>query len=373
MAKSSKRLARFTYALISVVLIFYIIINAKGFLAPLTFGILFAAMLKPLCQWFERLIRFRPVAIILTFFTALLPVFGIITLLSLEFSIVLNQLGAISASLNKGVDNLLAWISQYASVSQERDPDWLSDQLSNIINRSVSFIGEGLSLSTTLLGAIILIVLFTFFFLLYRTSFKNFYLIQFPREKREQAENILISTERLTRKYLFGQGLVMMILAVLNTTGLWLIGVDYAAFWGVLAAILAIIPYIGTTLGGTLPFLYALATAGNLWQPAAVVVFYGAVQNIEGNFITPKVVGGSVDINPFAAILALILGGTLWGIAGLILALPLTAIVKVLFEHIDYLKPVGALMDRDLFSKREVFLEKFDEARYRISSFLRGE
>ena len=113
----------------------------------------------------------------------------------------------------------------------------------------------------------------------------------------------------------------MLILGVLNSFGLWLIGIDYPVFWGFLGAFLAIIPYIGTAIGGLLPFLYALATTSTLWQPMAVIGWFVLVQQIEGNLITPKVLGSSVKVNPFAAIFALFFGGYLWGIPGLILAI----------------------------------------------------
>jgi len=163
--------------------------------------------------------------------------------------------------------------------------------------------------------------------------------------------------------------LVILILGVLNSLGLWLIGIRYAAFWGFLAACLAIIPYIGTTLGGFLPFIYALATTGTLWQPAAVVLLYSSVQTLEGNFITPNVVGNSVSINPLAAIIFLFIGGMIWGISGLILALPFVAVLKVVMEHITPLRPVSELLSSDLYSDSDKFLEEYDEEQYRISNY----
>ena len=146
----------------------------------------------------------------------------------------------------------------------------------------------------------------------------------------------------------------MAILAVLNSIGLLIIGIKYAVFWGVLAALLSIIPYIGTTLGGTLPFLYAVATAGNWWQPLTVVALYAFIQQIEGNIITPKVVGNSVSINPMVALLAIILGGFIWGIAGIILAIPITGVVKILLDHNPRTRSFGFLLGTQMSAKEGI-------------------
>lgn len=157
------------------------------------------------------------------------------------------------------------------------------------------------------------------------------------------------------QKYLYGLLTVMAILAFLNSVGLLIIGIKYAVFWGVLAALLSIIPYIGTTLGGTLPFLYAVATAGNWWQPLAVVALYATIQQLEGNIITPKVVGSSVAINPLVALLAIIVGGFVWGVVGIILAIPIAGVIKILLDNNPNTRAYGFLLGNLMSSKEDEF------------------
>ncbi len=175
----------------------------------------------------------------------------------------------------------------------------------------------------------------------------------------------------MNERYLYGMLSVMLILGTLNSIGLYVIGIKYALFWGFLGGVLAIVPYVGTLLGGLLPFAYALATTDNYWQPLSVVIFYFFIQQFEGNIITPKIVGSSVKINPLAAIFALILGAYLWGVAGAVLAIPLLAIVRIVFSHIDILKPYALLLSSDLHGKAHLFEGKFDDDKYRLLSFLR--
>jgi predicted PurR-regulated permease PerM len=164
---------------------------------------------------------------------------------------------------------------------------------------------------------------------------------------------------------------VMLVLGVLNSAGLYFIGIKYALVWGFLGALLAIVPYVGTTIGGLLPFTYAIATTGTVWQPTAVVVLYATVQFVEGNVITPKIVGNSVKINALAAVVSLILGALLWGIPGVILAIPLLAMIRIILDHITSFKPVALLLSDDLYADSDKYLNEFNHPKYRLSSLLR--
>jgi predicted PurR-regulated permease PerM len=114
--------------------------------------------------------------------------------------------------------------------------------------------------------------------------------------------------------------------------------------------------------------MYAIATLDTWWQPLSVVALYFSIQQLEGNLITPYVVGSNVKINPFIAILSLLIGGYIWGLAGIVLGIPLAAIIKLVFDNVDSLKPVGVLMSNDLHKQEDHLLNDWDEDRYRVSS-----
>jgi len=140
---------------------------------------------------------------------------------------------------------------------------------------------------------------------------------------------------------------VILIIAVLNSTALLIIGVRHALFFGIFAAILTIIPYIGVFIGSWLPTLYALAMYDSIWVAAAVIGSFTAIQSLEGNFITPNIVGSKVSINPLVAIVALLTGAMIWGISGMIMFVPFIAMLKVIFDHIEPLKPFGLVLGTD--------------------------
>ncbi|OEH48849.1 AI-2 transport protein TqsA [Legionella parisiensis] len=145
-------------------------------------------------------------------------------------------------------------------------------------------------------------------------------------------------------RYIFGLLLIIFIVALLNTLGLWLLGVEHAILFGVLAAILILIPYIGIFIGSLLPALFVLLTKGSFGYAFAVIFIFIIVQFLEGNFLTPNIIGSQVSVNPFAVILGLLIGGLLLGITGIMFALPVLAITKVICDEIKSLEPIGYLI-----------------------------
>lgn len=369
MQNDTLNLHRLSSLLIILFLGVYITIIGQSILAPIAFAALFSFLLLPISRRLERIIPYIPAAIVVSMLVALLPLLGVLVLVSVQFATVIDDIPAIGRKLRTGLEEVIAFLEQYINLDTFSLEESLTSNFSQLVEAPIQLVGQSLSSGSNILISILLTVLFTFFIMLYRTSFKNFLLMQFSRSKRDEALTIMEQVERVLKEYLFGLLAVILILGVLNSLGLWLIGIKYAAFWGFLAACLAIIPYIGTTLGGTFPFVYALATTGTLWQPAAVVLLYMSIQTLEGNFITPKVVGSSISINPFAAIIFLFTGGMIWGISGLILALPFVAVLKVVMEHIAPLQPVSELLSSDVYSDAEKFLNEYDHARYRISNY----
>jgi predicted PurR-regulated permease PerM len=364
-------LQRVGFALLIVFLVGYIVVIGSSVLIPVTFGAFFALMLMPVCNFLERWIPWRIPVIFLTFLLALIPVSGVATLLSIQLVDVVNNLPAIGGKMQSAVGDIFIWLHQNFDFSQADSEQWISENLSSIFQTPLSFLGRGVSLSTTFFANLALTIIYTFFFLLYRSAFKRFALIQSRREKRDEMNALLNRIQHVVQKYLYGILMVMLILGILNSTALWLIGIEYALFWGFLAGILAVIPYIGTFIGALLPFLYALATTGNLWQPALVVLAFNFIQALETNIITPKVAGSSVKLNPLASVLGLIVAGTMWGVAGLVLALPIIAVIKVLMEQIDFLKPFSFLLSSDVYGKGKHFEQQYDDDRFRLLSFFK--
>lgn len=359
-------LQKLAYFMVILGIGIYVMYIGQAFFMPIVFAVLFSFMLIPLCNFFEHWTNSRVMGILGSYCVVVLPILGSIFLFSYQFIKVFSDLSLVTESLVERANETIMWVENELDVERNAGREWLMENAANVLDAPIDIISSSLTSSTTLVFNIFLVFLYSFFFLLYRSSFQNYFLIQFSKQRRNEARSMMAGIQKVAQKYLFGMLIVIIILGFCNSIGLWLIGIDYAFFWGFLAAFLAIIPYIGTTLGGLLPFLYAVATTGTIWQPIAVVALFGTVQTIEGNLITPNVVGGTVNINPLAAIFSLILGSMIWGISGLILALPMVAILRITFHYIDFLKPISLLLGSRLYRNSDIFLNKYDHDKYRL-------
>jgi predicted PurR-regulated permease PerM len=368
MYQSPGTLQRLASFLIIIVIVVYVMIIGQFILVPLIFAALLSIMVQPICGFLERYIKRKVPVIFLAFLVVLIPLVGIIMFFSYQLGDVIQNMPAITDRLQQASELFFVWLESNFGITKAQSWDWLRSNFSNVLDAPFKFFKGGLTSGTAFLINLLMVLIFMFFFLLYRKGIKNFLLIQFKAQNREKGKEILLQIQKVVSHYLYGLLTVIVILAILNSIGLLIIGVDYAVFWASLAAFLSIIPYIGTTIGGLLPFMYSVATADVWWQPLAVVALYFSVQQIEGNLITPYVVGSNVKINPLIAIISLLVGGVIWGVAGIVLAIPIAAIFKLVFDNIDALKPLGAVMSNDLHKNDTKFMEEWDDDRYRISS-----
>lgn len=371
MDKPALSVQRLAYSLVSLTIIIYFSIVAKNLLIPFVFSILLLFLLKPICSFVEKWIKNRLWSIIITFMIITLPVIGSVYFFSVQSTYIFKELPAINDKFRESLMTIFSWAQSNLPEQLVSDEDWLQNNLIKIVDNFFNVLGSSLTSSTIVLTGIILTVIYTFLLLLYRSSIKNFLIAQFAKETQSRVRLTLYQMQNVVRHYFYGLVTVILILGCLNSLGLLLIGINYPFFWGFLAALLAIIPYIGTTLGGFLPFLYALASTTTFWQPAAVVLMYAGIQQLEGNIITPKVVGGSVKINPLAAIISLFIGGTVWGLSGLILALPGIAVLRILFEKVNYLKPYSLLLSDHLQNKEREFITTYNKDKYRLINYFR--
>ena len=191
-----------------------------------------------------------------------------------------------------------------------------------------------------------------FFFLIYRNHLTNL-IIQIYRDKDPQLVRIrIITLRKVVLNYIVGVIKVMGILAVLNITAFSLLGIKHAIFFGLIGAILNIIPYVGPFFGALMPIIYSFLTKDSLFYPLAVIASYQVIQFIEGNFLTPKIVGGNVNLNAFVTFLGLLIGGTIWGVAGMILIIPTMAILREIFELNEQTRPFAKVLGEEVKEKK---------------------
>ena len=335
---------KYLIILASVVLSCYVLIVAKSILAPVVTSLILALLLHPVSNLIERIKIPRGVSSILSIILVCLVIFGLFYFFSSQVRNISRDLVSIEARFSEVIDRGHAWLETTFGVEQQEQTTYLKNSLNSLLRNSTSMLSQTVSATAGFFTSFFLTLLSLFFFLYYRRFLMTFLYKLFSQEQHPKVGATTIKVEKVVRSYILGLFTVIIIIAILNTVGLMFLGIEHAVFFGALAAVLTIIPYIGIFIGSLLPIVFAFVTKDSLWYPLGVALIFWGVQFLEGNFITPNVVGGRVSINPFAAILALFFGGIIWGPIGMILSIPILAITKVIFDAIEPLQPYGFLI-----------------------------
>jgi predicted PurR-regulated permease PerM len=335
-----------TFFLLFIILTVFLLIQAEAVFIPMTFSIIFAFIALPLSIKMEN-IRFPSwlAALVSVIFIALI-VGSLITFLSIQVSQFSDDMPMIKAKLNERTLELQQYIRKQSGYTVKEQNKWLDDQMNSTENSTGSYIMSFFSATTGFIANATLIPIMVFFMLLYRNRFKTF-LTLIDANYHFHTFAVIREIGKVSQLYLRGLFIDVLILTILNAIGFMTLGVDHAVLFALLAAILNIIPYIGVIVGGLFPVMMVLVTQDNSWIALGVLGVTVVVQFLDNNFIYPKVVGSSVSINPLVSILALIVGNLIWGTAGMILALPLAGMLKVVMDNIKCVRPYGYLMGEE--------------------------
>ncbi len=326
-----------------IVLVFFLIVG-KGLLVPLFMGGFFAILFTPITNWMEVKKIPRVLSTILALLLMIAFVGGLIVFIVGNVKSFTRDFENVSGRVQQVTQQIDAWTLQNFGIDENLEEKATSGYLKNYLNENSKGIsGFVLNIVGSLTG-VVLIPLFMFFFLLYRNHLTNV-IVSIYRDKNSSLVRMRITNLRkVILNYTVGVGKVMVILAILNISAYTALGIKHAIFFGVIGAILNIIPYVGPFFGVLLPIIYSFLTKDSLFYPIAILVIYQVIQLIEGNFLTPKIVGGNVNLNAFVTLLGLLVGGTIWGVAGMILAIPVMAIIREIFDLSESTKPFAYLL-----------------------------
>lgn len=329
------KLDRIYKVMIILALVITLVVITKDIILPIAFAALFSVVLLPMAKRIEKKTG-RILSIVLV-------LLGAFVLMGLLFWLVISQLTSLVASLPdletrfyEFINTATDAINQSAHISTSEQAQLLKDGVKNMS----SYLDDLLVSTSYFAYFFIQVPIYIFLFLLYRDRFKDFLLALRPQSNLKWKDEI----QSVVRGYISGLTMVVIIAGVLNSIGLLALGIDHAIFFGFLSGALTMIPYVGITIGATLPALLALVTKDSAWYAVGVVAIHAFVQFLEGNFITPKITGSKISINALAAIIALLIGGKIWGIAGMILAVPAVGTLKILLSYSTELKPLVILL-----------------------------
>lgn len=331
-------------SLFALVLILALLYVAQGVILPILFAALIAISLFPLARLFEKLRLGKAFAALLAVLVAISIISGIIWFIVHQSIIIGKDATAITDKVMSVFENGQKWLHDKFGIGKNEVMGKLKEQGNKSLENAAGALTSTFGSIGNMLASAILVPLYSFFMLYYRDFFREFFFKAFKSTAQNKVNEVLNKIYEVVQSYLVGLVTVMGIVAILNTGGLMLLGIDYAWFFGSLASLLMLLPYIGIAIGSILPAIFALAVKDNALYAVGVIAWFQVVQFLEGNIITPNIVGSKVSINPLMAIIGILLGGMLFGLAGLILALPFIATLKVIFDAIPSMEAYGFLI-----------------------------
>ncbi|QSE96166.1 AI-2E family transporter [Fulvivirga lutea] len=342
------------YVIASIIGLFAILILAKSVLIPIAFAFLFSFILYPVARKFETWGTNELISAFLSILVSFLIIAAAIFLFSNQIiNLSENLTGFRVKILNVFADTTL-FINQNIEFLPQLDKEELLDKIKTWLNESAgTLISQTFSNTANIIFGFLTSIIFTFLILIYRRGIIRAMVQFYPEKHRKKALNMFQSVQKVGQQYLFGMLVIVVILGIIDSIGLWIIGIDNPFLFGFLAATLALIPYAGTFIGAAIPVMYSFISHDSIWMPVTIIIFFWLVQLIEGNILTPKIVGENLKINALTSILSIIIGASVWGIAGMILFLPFAAMLKAVCEEYTELKPFALLIGENNYKTKD--------------------
>lgn len=363
MTKGKKILFFSTITILGTYFLFMALIGAKAFLIPLVTAFILALLMVPLSQRMEKGFFSRAGASLFNTFILFLVSVGFMALVSFQVKSVVDDWPQIKQTMQPKIEQLKKFVFEHTPVEaqdleQSQGPSQgQPKQQSQESMSTIPFMGSGSSngqKAATFFNQVmsffadyLLTFIYIFFLLNYRNHFKGFLLRLFPEKRQGDVKRVLESSARVTQKYLVGKLMLIGLLALLYSVGLGISGVSNFILISVLAAVLSLIPYIGNIIGFGLALIFGYLTSGETTVLIGVIITFSVAQFVESYILEPYVVGDQVDLHPFFVILAVIIGNSIWGIAGMVLSIPVLAIINVVLINVGPLKPFGFLFRKN--------------------------
>lgn len=342
---NNSSLIKFTLVLFSLSLIITILYIGQSIFIPLVLALLFAIILTPFANFLNVKLRFpKSLAAIVSVILFFAFIAVIVILISWQISDMTNDWVQIKKNLLIHFEHVQHWVKSKYHLSYNKQDDYIQKAAQTSMKGDGQFMGNTLSSFTDMALNIILIPIYSFLILLYRNLFITF-LYQMVRYKNEDIlVEVLSKIKSVIKSYIVGIFIEMAIVGILTTTGFLILGIKYAILLGAITALLNLIPYIGILVAGTIAIFATLGNSTDVYLIVGIITVNIVVQFIDNNIIVPKIVGNKVSINSLVTMIGVIIGGSLWGIPGMILSIPIIAIVKIIFDNIESLKPWGELL-----------------------------
>lgn len=366
--KTKAILTYFTLFIVSLFFFFWGLVKAKSFLAPIAVAALLAMVVLPIARWLEKRGLKRGWSSLVCTILILLFFVGLGWVVSAQVKSFAREWPQIKETATTKADQLEQFVEQKTGINIKGKPEAgnlastgsqdpkgaaSGQQQEQSLFGSSSSQPSASSLASSassyvvrflgFLGTFLLTFIYTFFFLLYRRKFRKSIIKMAPDDKQHETQQIITESTKVSQNYLFGKLILIVILAILYAIGLSLSGVQHAILVSILAAVLTLIPYIGNIIGYALAVGLAFLSGSGVTGALGVTITFAITQFVESYVLEPYIVGDKVNLSPVFTIIVVVLGGAVWGVIGMLIAIPALGIAKVIFDHVPPLQPLGYL------------------------------
>ena len=344
--------AKLSCVLVSLIALAYIFCIGKDILTPVFMAFLFAVLLLPIFTLLNTKLKFpRHFAAIVCVLIFLLFIVGILVFISYQVTNMANDFDTIKKNANSFLIEIHKFIKENFHVSIGEQKKYLDNVTKDSVKNGNATLGSAIISISDLLVDCTIIPIYTFLFLLYKDHFILFLAKLISKENHAALKDILTQIKVSINNYIVSLILEMIVVSVLTSLGLWIIGVKYFILLGLITGILNLIPYIGIAIAGLISILASLTGSAEISLVVGILIVNLIVQLIDNNLLVPLIINSKVEINAFVSIIGIIIGGTAAGISGMFLAIPLLAILKIIFDRIESLEPWGYVMGNHMPKK----------------------
>jgi predicted PurR-regulated permease PerM len=339
-----QNIARVNQFLLFSILLTIVLLYGRPILVPLIFASMLAMLMAPVCRALDGRKWPRALSCVVCIFILLVIMLAVISVVSAQIVSFSDNLPELERRVNLMLERIQTFIYRNFNMSPGEQMEYLKNQGQTLAESAGSYVGAVVGGVLGMIGNAGIILVLTFLMLYNKEMYENFFIKLYKEQGTSDMKKILSDITLVSQQYLTGRIISMSIQAALFSTGLLIIGVENAILLGCIAGLLTIIPYIGPYVGGAFPVMMSLITGDSLQQTLWVIILLVIVQFFDNTFVEPNVVGGKVKLGALATIVAIIIGGMLWGVMGMILFIPMLGIVKIVFDHVPELEPYAYII-----------------------------
>lgn len=333
--------------LISLILLICIGIIGESIIVPLFLAMLISTLLIPLSVFMERKFHFsRSLAAISSTLLFLAVVVGILFLVGAQMSRLTQEWPAFEEQLVGGVHSIQLWVQDTFGIQQSKQLDFITEHASASLSTGTDLLAKTLSSISTMLMYLVFTVIYTIFLLIYRRHLVRFLVICFKHKHKNTVVKIIVEIQTMVKKYLIGLLLQMILVTIMTFIAYTVLGIKYNFMLAIITGLLNVLPYIGIFMAMLIGVLITFATT-SASHVVLVLIALVIIHAIDGNIIMPKIVGSKVKVNSLVVVIGLIIGHMMWGISGMLLAIPTLAIAKIVFDRVDGMRAWGFLLGEE--------------------------